>query len=380
MRGGQKVNPVPSSAFLVFPRENKHVVFDGRLFHGVVGSLAREQEQAAEQAFEQAEGAHRNRQEQEREREHRYTFLVNWWAARPSSLRALPPSQLPRSALHPHPGALAQLAHDRPQQAQAEAPLPVKRWVAPPEEEASPGAGSGSGSGWSDALLWLNTPAPAELLLLPLPDAVLPRAEGAGAAGAEAGAGAGAEAETAGVHWLQWAVPSGRERGRGAGMGAAVAQLTPALLQVRASPFPPVARPVLALPSAFPRHSPARSSKPLPLPEVRSPATDHCPSCNRRSTCSRRRTSHARCCCWRRARCSGGVQSLCVRGAPKTHPLQCCSCQLLKRVRVRVRTRSESCERAARELQESCLERRDKRQCPYLLSLTCERTRGERPA
>jgi hypothetical protein len=271
VRAGQKVNPVPSSAFLVFPRENKHVVFDGRLFHGVVGSLARERER--EQTFEQAEGAHRNRQEREREREHRYTFLVNWWAARPSSLRALPPSQLPRSALPP--GALAQLARDRPQQAQAEAPLPVKRWVAPPEEEASPGAGSGSGSGWSDALLWLNTPAPAELLLLPLPDGVLPRAEGAGAAGAEAGAGAGAEAETAGVHWLQWAAPSGRERGRGAGMGAAVAQLTPALLQVRASPFPPAARPVLALPSAFPRHSPARSSKPLPFAPCRRRLTSH---------------------------------------------------------------------------------------------------------
>jgi hypothetical protein len=62
-QGGQILPAIPDFSFLVHPRTNRHIQFDGRLYHGVVGQLA-----------------------QQRAKKARYTLLVNWWVSRPDTV------------------------------------------------------------------------------------------------------------------------------------------------------------------------------------------------------------------------------------------------------------------------------------------------------
>eukprot|EP00941_MAST-03F_sp_MAST-3F-sp1_P001287 g1287.t1 len=70
-RGGNKqVPPLPTEGFLVYPKDNRYMLFRGHLQHGVVGELS-EGDVSAPDAANMESG--------------RLTFLVNWWDEKPIS-------------------------------------------------------------------------------------------------------------------------------------------------------------------------------------------------------------------------------------------------------------------------------------------------------
>jgi hypothetical protein len=85
-KGSQHLPEIPDFAFLVHPQSNRHIQFDGRLYHGVVGQLARQHSPQMATARTRT----------------RYTLLVNWWVDKPKTVDRLDLRLVPNGSDGPY--------------------------------------------------------------------------------------------------------------------------------------------------------------------------------------------------------------------------------------------------------------------------------------
>jgi hypothetical protein len=94
-QGTTSSTTIPQQAFMVYPSPNRHVLFDARLFHGVVGALAPPLPERTTAAAASVETETDPSFGDMHDPSVRYTFLVNWWRKRPEAVKPIPPHLMP---------------------------------------------------------------------------------------------------------------------------------------------------------------------------------------------------------------------------------------------------------------------------------------------